>query len=75
MARYATCFCILSLLACSPTVFEHRTHWQRMGDFPGVDDPYARTCDLIQEDVRVFGPIDAREYWVKRTYLCPRGGP
>ena len=70
--RKTTLALTLVYLACStPGTSYTAEHWQRLDDVPGrVADPYAASCTLIEEEPRVFGPIGAREFWMKRTYLC-----
>ena len=64
-------FCLVFLACADGGGWYTAEHWQRLDDVPGrVADPYASLCTLIQEEPRVFGPLDAREYWMKRTYLC-----
>lgn len=75
MARLGICFFIVSLLSCSPPVFEQRIFWQRLGsDIPGrMIDPYSDWCDLVKEELHTTGPIEDRQFWLKRYYLCPTG--
>ena len=68
--RYA--LLLAAVLGCSNGSGWYTTeHWQRLDDVPGrVADPYAGVCTLVEEEPRVFGPVEAREFWMKRTYLC-----
>lgn len=63
---------VLILAGCStPGSWYLAEHWQRLDQVPGRSpDPYSQTCELIDERIHSFGPIDELEMWAERTYLC-----